>query len=59
MSNANLISFKKAAERAGISLATYYRRSAEGVLPKGLKIGHLRRVDPVKLDAALEALEQN
>jgi predicted DNA-binding transcriptional regulator AlpA len=59
MRNAKLISIKEAAERAGLSIATYYRRSAEGVLPKGVKIGHLRRIDPVKLYEALESLEQS
>ena len=59
MSNAKLISTKEAAERAGISHATYYRRSAECVLPKGVKLGHLLRIDPVTVYEALEALEQS
>jgi len=52
------ISVRAAAKKLGMSVPTYYRRSKEGVLPSGVKIGGLRRIDPDALNEAVAKLAE-
>jgi predicted DNA-binding transcriptional regulator AlpA len=54
-----LVTAKKAASSLDISMATFWRRVADGTLPKPIKIGGLSRWIPCELAAVIERAKEN
>ncbi len=50
-----LLNFREAAHRLGISNATFFRRVADGTIPKPVKLGWISRWPTSEIDAVIEA----
>lgn len=55
LNQAPLLTAKNTAEWLNLSMATFWRRVADGSIPKPIKIGHLSRWIPSEIEALVEA----